>query len=79
MAHTIAMEGPNRFRGVEYTPTCKYDMEDCIWDPAYIHATYPEWYEKLFGRLTPEEAAAQEGHSCAMCTDDHFMYDDEDK
>ena len=63
------MEGPNKFNWVDYTPTCKHKYEDCVWDPAYIQATYPEWYKKLFGDKTPDQAAQEPLHSCDMCKD----------
>lgn len=75
---TLAMEGPDKFKDVYYRPTCKCGYDDCIYDPAYICATYPEWYKNLFGSKTPEEAAATKGNSCSYCKNgDH--YDDEDK
>lgn len=78
LVETMAMEGPNQFKTVYYKPTCKFGCEDCICDPAYIKATYPEWYERLHGGLNPEVAAECEG-SCAVCTEDDCLYDNEDK
>ncbi len=75
---TLAMEGPNQFENVEYKPTCRYGCIDCVWDPAYIKATRPNWYEKLFGDKTPEEAAKSHESSCTQCKDGD-RYDDEDK
>lgn len=76
--HTIVMEGPNQFKSIDYKPTCKCDCTDCIYDPAYIYNTYPEWYKKLYGELTPEEAAVDPDSSCSSCNDGD-RYDDEDK
>ena len=78
LVKTLAMEGPNKFKDVYYRPTCKFGCEDCIHDPAYIKATYPEWYNELFSELSPEEAALDCLHDCAYCTDGD-CYDDEDK
>ena len=78
LVKTLAMEGPNQFKDVYYRPTCKFGCEDCIHDPAYIKATYPEWYERLYGGLDPETAAKCEG-GCSACTEDNCYYDDEDK
>ena len=61
LVRTLAMEGPNQFDWVYYRPTCKFGWDDCICDPAYIKATYPEWYERLYGGLDPETAAKCEG------------------
>lgn len=47
MPQTTVMEGVNRFKTVTYTPTCKYGFDNCVYDRAYIKATYPEWYEEL--------------------------------
>lgn len=78
LVRTMAMEGPNQFDWVYYKPTCKFGCEDCIHDPAYIKATYPEWYERLYGGLDPETAAKCEG-GCSACTEDNCYYDNEDK
>ena len=74
---TLAMEGPNMFASVEYAPTCRHGCDGCIHDPAYIKATYPEWYAELYGPRTPKEAA-QDSRGCAMCKEGE-LYDDEDK
>ena len=63
--YTIAMEGPNRFKKVGYTPKCRYGYTNCISDPAYIEATYPEWYKQI-------------AEFCVNCIDGD-CYDDEDK
>lgn len=76
-SRTMAMEGPNKFASVEYAPTCRHGCDDCIHDPAYIKATYPEWYAELYGPKTPKEAA-QDSRGCAMCKEGE-LYDDEDK
>lgn len=40
-----------------YIPTCPRGYVDCIYDPAYIKFYYSDWYEELYGQLTPEEAS----------------------
>ena len=75
---TLVMEGSDQFKTVAYKPTCRHGQEDCIHDPAYIKATYPEWYADLYGDIEPECAALYE-RGCALCTDAHWLYDDEDK
>ena len=69
---TIRMEGENRFEEVEYRPCCKHGYDDCIYDPAYIYNTYPDWYKKLYGAKLPEEI------TCESC-DHGERWDDEDK
>lgn len=76
---TIIMEGPDRFKCGYYKPTCKFDCGDCIYDPAYIHTTYPEWYKELYGAISPEEAATLPDSTCSICSEDDYRYDDEDK
>lgn len=78
LTKTLAMEGPNQFKEVYYRPTCKFGLDDCVYDPTYIYATYPNWYKKLYGSKTPEEAAVSKGNSCSCC-EDGDRYDDEDK
>ena len=58
----------------DYIPTCPQGWDDCVCDPAYIKATYPEWYKELYGDMTPEEAAKKH---CDPT--DEYCYDDEDK
>ena len=74
---TLAMEGPNKFKSVQYKPTCRHGCTDCIHDPAYILVTYPHWYLNLYGKVTPEQAST-DPNGCALCKDGE-MYDDEDK
>ena len=78
LERTLAMEGPNKWQWVYYKPTCRFGCDDCIYDPAYIYSTYPDWYKKLYGSKTPEEAAVSKGNSCSCCIDGD-RYDDEDK
>lgn len=56
LVKTLAMEGPNKFEDVYYIPVCKFGCEDCIYDPAYVYATYPypDWSKTLYGGQTPE-------------------------
>lgn len=73
LSETICMdEGPNQFKTIKYRPTCVHGCTDCIWDPAYIYATYPNWYKRLYGEAKPVEVA------CENCADGE-RYDDEDK
>lgn len=62
---TICLQGKNRFKRVEYTPTCKFGIVDCVYDNAYIQATYPETYDKS-------------NCTCKYCIDAD-KYDNEDK
>ena len=41
---------------MNYKPLCPRGYDDCVWDPAYIFFNYPDWYKKLYGDLSPEEA-----------------------
>lgn len=77
LSETIAMEGSHKFKRIIYIPTCRYGCDDCIHDPAYIKATYPDWYAELYGKQSPEEAA-KDPRGCAACSDANG-YDDEDK
>lgn len=66
-----------------YTPVCPRGYDDCVWDPAYIKHRDPEWYETLYGDLTPEEAAHIRGGCFDRFKDDpeekYYCYDDENK
>lgn len=70
-------------RTVYYKPLCPRGYEDCVGDPAYIKATHPNWYHKLYGDKTPEEALEEEGGCLERFREDPQMeaycYDDEDK
>ncbi len=79
LVETMAMEGPNQFKTIYYRPTCKFGWDDCIYDPAYIYSTYPEWYKSLYGDMTPEEAALKFKKSCCFNCTNGDLYDDEDK
>ena len=67
----------------EYTPVCPRGYTDCVWDPAYIKFHDPEWYEELYGGITPEEAAHKENGCYDRVKEDpdmkYYCYDDEDK
>lgn len=67
LVKTIPMEGEGKFKYVFYKPLCQYGYDDCILDPGYIKATYPEWYKQLGCPC-----------KCEGC-EDGDMYDDEDK
>ena len=47
LSETFCMEGTNEFKTVTYKPCCKHGYDDCIYDPAYIYNTYPNWYKDL--------------------------------
>lgn len=72
LSETFCMEGPNKFTTVTYKPCCKHSYDDCIYDPAYIYNTYPNWYKDLYGDLLPEQV------ECEYCENGE-RYDDEDK
>jgi hypothetical protein len=79
LVETMAMEGPDQFKSVYYRPTCKFGWDECIYDPAYIYSTYPDWYKSLYGDMTPEEAASKFKKSCCFNCTNGDLYDDEDK
>lgn len=65
---------------IKYWPTCPRGYNDCVNDPAYIKFHHPEWYKKLYGDKTPEEA----GEECRKSVEEdpdmeYYCYDDEDK
>lgn len=62
---SINMES-GKFEKVVYEPTCRFGEYDCVCDPAYCHATYPESYAK------------DENPMCNECNYGD-AYDDEDK
>lgn len=60
-----------------YNPVCPVGMPDCILDPAYLKCYHPEWYEKIYGDMTPEEVANK---FCNKQQDEYcYDYDNEDK
>lgn len=67
----------------EYTPTCPRGYADCVWDPAYIKHHHPEWFARLWGNRTPEQAAQSPGGCFDKYKNDpeekYYCYDDEDK
>ena len=67
----------------DYTPTCPRGYDDCVWDPAYIKHHYPDWFAKLWGNRTPEQAAQSPGGCFDKYKNDpnekYYCYDDEDK
>ena len=63
-----------------YVPVCPRGYADCVYDPAYIHFHYPDWYKKLYGDKTPEEAAEKCRQKVIEDPDEeNYCYDDEDK
>ena len=79
----ILMSLPHLSHFQAYIPVCPRGYLDCIYDPAYIHFHYPDWYKELYGDLTPEEAINVPNGCMARFINDpdekHYCYDDEDK
>ncbi len=66
----------------EYEPTCPRGYSNCVHDPAYIKHNHPEWYAKIYGDKTPEEASKTGSCQEAFEEDpdeEYYCYDDEDK
>lgn len=61
----------------EYIPTCSCGYKYCIYDPAYIHKYYPEYYMKKYGNVDPSEVGCKDYYPYG--SDDCRSYDDEDK
>ena len=40
-----------------YIPVCPKGFVDCVYDPAYIKYYHPQWYDRIYNGLTPQEAA----------------------
>lgn len=78
---------PRQSQFSAYIPTCPFGAEACILDPAYIKYSDPEWYQELYGDISPQEALQSEENYCldyyAKHKDDKYAwcphYDDEDK
>ncbi len=73
---------PKFSKFMTYIPTCPRGYDDCVCDPAYIKYHHPEWYAKLYGDKTPEEASKT--GSCQEAFEDdpdeeYYCYDNEDK
>lgn len=65
---------------MNYVPVCPRGYLDCVCDPAYIYFHYPDWYKKLYGDKTPEEAAEKCRQKMLEDPDEeNYCYDDEDK
>ena len=65
---------------MNYVPVCPRGYLDCVYDPAYIHFHYPDWYKELYGDKTPEEAAEKCRQKVIEDPDEeNYCYDDEDK
>lgn len=66
-----------------YKPVCPRGFEDCVYDPAYIKYSHPEWYKELYGDMTPEEALRDKSGCWERFVNDpemnDYCYDDEDK
>ena len=66
-----------------YEPVCPFGYTDCINDPAYIKYHYPDWYDDLYGNLSPQEAAEKDNCVSAWLEYGEEKacpnYDDEDK
>ena len=79
----IYSDYPKRSMFKAYIPVCPRGYEDCVYDPAYIKCEHPEWYEELYGELSPEEAIYVEDGCYERVKNDpdeyRFCYDYEDK
>lgn len=65
---------------MNYIPVCPRGYLDCVYDPAYIHFHYPDWYKELYGDKTPEEVAEKCRQKVLEDPDEEgYCYDDEDK
>lgn len=66
-----------------YIPVCPRGYTDCVYDPAYIKYNHEDWYHKLYGDLTPEEAIHVKNGCATRAIEDpnekYYCYDDEDK
>lgn len=72
---------PTRSLFQAYIPTCPRGYVDCIHDPAYLKVFHPEYYQDLYGSLTPKQASEQ---TCSKLVledpdEEYYCYDDEDK
>jgi hypothetical protein len=75
---------PKSSRFIPYVPICPRGFVDCVWDPAYILYTDPDWYKELYGDKTPLEALWVDGGCMEKIEKDpkmekYYCYDDEDK
>lgn len=74
---------PKRSHFATYIPVCPRGYIDCVYDPAYIKDSAPNWYKDLYGDVSPEEAIYSEGgcwHKFLKDPDEnYYCYDDEDK
>lgn len=80
----ILMSLPRLSHYLEYMPTCPRGYTDCVYDPAYIHFHYPDWYKELYGDKTPLDALWVDGGCMEKVEKDpkmekYYCYDDEDK
>ena len=65
---------------MNYVPVCPRGYLDCVCDPAYIKYYHPEWYAKMHGDKTPEEATEKCRQKVIEDPDEeNYCYDDEDK
>ena len=73
---------PKYSQHMYYKPVCPYGATDCVCDPAYIKYHCPDWYEELYGNITPEEAIHTKDDCYSYFIEnpnDCCHYDDEDK
>ena len=73
-------ERMSKYHESTYTPTCPRGYTDCVCDPAYIKFNHSDWYKKLYGDKTPEEAS----YECQELmkkdpNEEYYCYDNEDK
>ena len=74
---------PKQSHFQNYIPVCPRGYKDCVHDPAYIKFYHKEWYKKLYGDMSPEEAIHKPNGCYENFVDDpnelYYCYDDEDK
>lgn len=49
----------------KYEPLCSLGFDNCIYDPSFIKANYPEDYKRLWGDKEPKEIV-EKGY-CSIC------------
>ena len=61
---------------IDFPVTCKFNYDDCVYDPGYILAYHPEQYKKKWGDRHYREVAKE---ACKNCTEEYCNYDYEEK
>ena len=79
----ILMSLPKNSYFASYVAVCPRGYSDCVRDPAYIKFEYPDWYEELYGNITPLEAIWVENGCMERYINDpdekYYCWDNEDK